>query len=183
MKKNILIGAGVLVLIFIIWVVYGLFIATPVSPPATASYSQGGLEITIDYSQPSKKGRLIFGEENEDALQPYGQYWRLGANAATEITFNQDVTFGGEPVKAGTYRMYAVPGEEAFEVILNSETNVFFGAAEPDPELDVVSVEAAVQQPPSEVETFTIDISSSDNGATITFSWDQTLFTVPVALQ
>lgn len=55
MKKKILMGAGILVLLFIIWVVYGLFFATPVSPPATVSYNEGGLEITIDYSQPSKK--------------------------------------------------------------------------------------------------------------------------------
>lgn len=182
MKKNILIGTGILVLIFIIWVVYGLFFATPVSPPATASFSQGGLEINVDYSQPSKKGRLIFGEEVDGALQPYGLYWRLGANAATEITFNQDVTFGGEPVEAGTYRMYAIPGETTFEVILNSETDVFFGAMEPDSELDVVAVDAPVKRPPSEVETFTIDISAADNGAMITFSWDQTQFTVPVAV-
>jgi hypothetical protein len=183
MKRNILIGAGIVLLIFIIWVVYGLFIATPVSPPATASFSQDGLEITIDYSQPSKKDRLIFGEESAGALQPYGQYWRLGANAPTEITFNQDVTFGGEPVPAGSYRLYAVPGADTFEVILNSETGGFFGAAEPDYELDVLTVQAPVQKTDSVVETFTIDIRSANNGATIAFSWDDVLFTVPVAVQ
>lgn len=183
MKRNILIGAGIIVLLFIIWVVYGLFIATPISPPATASYNQGGLEITVDYSQPSKKGRLIFGEESAGALQPYGQYWRLGANSATEITFNKDVSFGGEPVKAGTYRMYAVPGKNTFDLTLNSETDVFFGVAEPDHELDVVTVQAPVQQTDSMQETFTIAISTSDIGATISFSWDEILFSVPVALQ
>ncbi|WP_339926118.1 DUF2911 domain-containing protein [uncultured Cyclobacterium sp.] len=183
MKKNILIGVGVVFLLFVVWVVYGLFIATPASPPTTTSYSDGGLEITIDYSQPSKKGRLIFGEEADDALQPYGKYWRLGANAATEITFNKDVTFGGKPVKAGTYSMYAVPGANAFKVTLNSETNIFFGIAEPDHELDVVTVDAQVQSTASEVETFTIDVVTSENGATINYSWDQTLFTVPVTLQ
>jgi hypothetical protein len=183
MKKNILIGSGIIVLMFIIWVVYGLFFATPASPPATASYNQDGLEITVDYSQPSKKGRLIFGSAEDDALQPYGQYWRLGANAATEITFNTDVTFGGEPIAAGTYRMYAVPGADAFEVILNSETGVFFGAVEPDYDLDVVKVDAPVQQTTSVVETFTIGFNSTASGVTINFSWDDVLFTVPVAIQ
>ncbi len=181
--KKILIGIGAVVLLFILWVVYGLFIAAPVSPPATASYNQGGLEITIAYSQPSKKGRLIFGEEKDGALQPYGKYWRLGANAATEITFNKDVTFGGESVKAGTYSMYAVPGASSFKVTLNSETDKFFGVMEADHELDVVTVDAPVQTPDAEVETFTIGFSSSDSGATINFSWDQTMFTVPVAIQ
>lgn len=183
MKKKILIGIGVAFLLFIIWVVYGLFIATPVSPPATATYNEGGIEIVVAYSQPSKKGRLIFGEEAAGALQPYGQYWRLGANAATEITFNKDVIFGGEPIKAGSYRMYAVPSPNAFQVTLNSETSVFFGAAEPDNELDIATVDAPVQKPTAEVETFTIGFSATDTGVTINFSWDQTMFTIPVAIQ
>ena len=183
MKKKILIGIGVAFLLFIVWVVYGLFIATPASPPATASYNEGGLEIAVAYSQPSKKGRLIFGEEKDGALQPYGKYWRLGANAATEITFNKDVIFGGEPIKVGSYRMYTVPGPNAFKVTLNSETGVFFGAAEPDYELDIVTVDAPVKRPASEVETFIIGFSTTDTGVIINFSWDQTLFTVPVAIQ
>lgn len=183
MKKKILLGFGILVLFLIIWVVYGLFIATPVSPPASVSYNEDGLEMTIHYSQPSKKGRLIFGDEKDGALQPYGNYWRLGANAATEISFHKDVTFGGKPVNAGTYRMYAVPGPEVFEITLNSETDVFFGAAEPDYDLDVLTIEVPVQKPASEVETFTIDFSSTEEGATINFTWDQTMLQVPVALQ
>lgn len=183
MKKKIFIGIGVAFLLFVLWSVYGLFIATPVSPSATASYNEGGLEINVAYSQPSKKGRLIFGEEKDDALQPYGKYWRLGANAATEITFNKDVTFGGEPIKAGIYRMYAIPGANTFKVTLNSETDVFFGATEPDHEFDIVTIDAPVQKPASEVETFTIEFSTTDTGVTINFSWVQTLFTVPVVVQ
>lgn len=182
MKKKILLGIGVVFLLFVLWIVYGLLIATPVSPPTTATYNEGGLEISVDYSQPSKKGRLIFGEEKDGALQPYGKYWRLGANAATEIYFNKDVTFGGEPIKAGTYRMYAVPGPNTFKVTLNSEVDVFFGVAEPDPELDIVTVDTPVQKTASEVETFTIDFSGNNTDVTINFSWDQTLFTIPVTL-
>jgi hypothetical protein len=183
MKKKIFIGIGIVFLAFVLWVVYGLFIAAPVSPPTTAVYNEGGLEITVAYSQPSKKGRLIFGEEADGALQPYGKYWRLGANSATEITFNKDVTFGGQSIVAGTYRMYAVPGATAFKVTLNSETDVFFGVAEANPELDLVAVDAAVQTTGSTVETFTIDFSDAETGAIINFSWDQTIFSVPVALQ
>ncbi|WKK80693.2 DUF2911 domain-containing protein [Marivirga arenosa] len=183
MKKKILLGIGILFIVLIAYIVYALFIATPVSPPATVSFNEDGLEITIDYSQPSKKGRLIFGEESEQALQPYGKYWRLGANAATEITFNKDVNFGGKAVSAGTYRMYAIPGPEAFKVILNSETGVFFGAVEPDYELDVVAVNAPVEKSASIVEIFTIGFMPNDGGTTIHFSWDDVMFTVPVSVQ
>lgn len=183
MKRKILLGFGGLVLLFIIWIVYGLFFVPPVSPPATVSYNESGLEITIDYSQPSEKGRLIFGEESEQALQPYSKYWRLGANAATEISFNKNVNFGGKAVDAGSYRIYAIPGPDTFEITLNSETDVFFGAVEPDYDLDVLTIEVPVQQSNSPVETFTIGFSSTDKGANINFSWDQTMFQVPVKLQ
>ncbi|MDA0195554.1 MAG: DUF2911 domain-containing protein [Bacteroidetes bacterium] len=183
MLKKILIGLGVVVLIFVLWSVYGLFIATPASPPATTEYSNQGLEISVNYSRPYKKGRLIFGEEADDALQPYGVYWRLGANAATEITFNKDVLFAGKPVRAGSYRMYAVPGAQSFKVTLNSELDVFFGVAEPDPALDILTVDAPVTMQNTETEMFTININSSGNGAQIDFVWDKVLFSVPVTVQ
>ncbi len=69
-------------------------------PSKNASISDKGLDIKVTYGGPFKKGRLIFGEEKDKALQPYGKYWRLGANAATEITFSKNVTFGGKPVNA-----------------------------------------------------------------------------------
>ena len=183
MLKKILLGIGALVIIFVVYVVYSLFIATPVSPPDTVQFSNGGLEISVDYSRPYKKGRLIFGEESEGALQPYGQYWRLGANAATEITFNKDVLFAGQPVSAGSYRMYAIPGPESFKVILNSELDVFFAFGEADPELDILTVEAPVTRQSQETEQLTIQINNSGSGAQMDIIWDNLLFSIPIAVQ
>lgn len=183
MLKKIAIGIGAILLIFVIYVVYALFIATPVSPPDTVAFSSNGLEISVDYSRPYKKGRVIFGEESEEVLQPYGKYWRLGANAATEITFNQDVLFAGEPLSAGSYRMYAIPGAEVFKVILNSELDVFFAFGEPDPEMDVLTIDAPVTMQSQETEQFTIQINSTGTGAEINFLWDRVLFSVPISVQ
>jgi len=183
MIKKILIGLGVLLLLFVFYSVYVLFIATPKSPPGTAEYSDQELEITVSYSRPYKKGRLIFGEESEDALQPFGQYWRLGANAATEISLSKDVLFAGEPLSAGTYRMSAVPGPKAFKINLNSELDVFFGIGEPDPEMDVLSVDAPVTPQANETEMFTINFSSDSEAILMNFIWDKTLFSVPITVQ
>ena len=79
MLKKILFGLGAVLLLFILYVVYALFIAEPASPPDTAEYSNRDWKLAFDYSRPYKKGRLIFGAEADDALQPFGQYWRLGA--------------------------------------------------------------------------------------------------------
>lgn len=183
MLKKILMGIGALVLLFVLFVVYSLFIATPKSPPNTAGFNQDGLEIQIAYSQPHKNGRLIFGEESEGALQPFGKYWRLGANAATEITVNQDVLFAGQPLKAGTYRMYAVPGETSFKVTLNSEAGVFLAVRDPDPALDLFSVEAIVIMQTSVTEMFTINISEMEGGARVGFAWDTTHFSIPITVE
>lgn len=183
MKRKILIGLAIAFVLFVCWSLYGLFIAPPVSPYATATYDENELAIAITYSQPSKKGRVIFGTEAEGALQPYGQYWRLGANAATEITLSKDVTLAGDPIKAGTYRMYAVPGPKVFQITLNSEVGVFFGAGEPDHDLDLLTIYAPVTKPESTVETFTIEMQSTEGGADILFSWDQSQFTLPVSAQ
>ncbi|HEY5692031.1 MAG TPA: DUF2911 domain-containing protein [Cyclobacteriaceae bacterium] len=182
MRNKIFIGIAAVIVIFVGWSIYGLFFATPASPPDSASGSYGDLSINVNYSRPYKKGRLIFGEESAGALQPYGKYWRLGANAATEITFDKDVNFAGEPVKAGTYRMYAVPGATEFEISLNSEVGVFFGAAEPDYDLDVVKVNIPVQSIP-ETEQFTISFASDSTGAIMNLAWDKTLVVVPITLQ
>jgi len=183
MLKKILIGIGVLVLAFVLYSVYVLFIAAPASPPDVVSYSDKGLEISVEYSRPYKKDRLIFGSEADGALQPYGVYWRLGANAATEITFSKDVLFGGKSVKAGSYRMYAIPGKEAFEIRLNSELDVFFGVVEADPTKDIVSVMSPVAMKGDVTEQFTISFNTGETGILINFDWDTFTWSVPIVAQ
>ncbi|MEQ6118279.1 DUF2911 domain-containing protein [Reichenbachiella sp. MALMAid0571] len=183
MIKKIFIGIGVAVLLFVLFVVYSIFIATPASPPATVKHSAQGLEISVDYSRPYKKGRLIFGNESEGALQPYGKYWRLGANAATEVTFSKDVLFGGKPLQAGSYRLYAIPGADSFEVRVNSELDVFFAVSEADPELDLFSVTVPVVPQDKVTEMFTISFSNSDSDIMMDFVWDKIKFSIPISVQ
>lgn len=179
MLKKILIGLGVVVLGFVLFMVYVLATTRSHSPEAVATHSYDGLELSVKYCQPYKKGRVIFGEESEGALQPNGKYWRLGANDATEITFSADANFGGSPVSAGSYRMYAVPGADSWKVTLNSELGKF-GAFEPDYDLDVISVNVAPSTSNTEVEQFTIDFDSDSTGVMMNFNWDKTVVSIPI---
>lgn len=181
MMKKILIGVAVVLIAVVGYFGYGIMF--PKSPPTTTSFSDKGLDIKVTYSQPSKRGRVIFGEEKDGALQPYGKYWRLGANAATEITFSKDVTFAGETVGAGSYRMYAVPGATSFKVVLNSEVGVYIAAGEPDYTKDVLTVEIPVQDAPTETEKFTINFSSDSVGVKMDFVWDKIMVRVPITVQ
>lgn len=181
MLKKILIGVAVLLLAVIGFFGYGLLF--PKSPTTSTSFSSNGLDIKVNYSQPSKRGRLIFGEEKDGALQPYGKYWRLGANASTEITFSRNITFAGKPVNAGSYRMYAVPGPTSFQISLNSEVGVYFGVAEPDYSKDILKVDIPVSAAPSETEKFVIQFSDDSAGVNMDFVWDKILVRVPITIQ
>ncbi|MEK6782138.1 MAG: DUF2911 domain-containing protein [Bacteroidota bacterium] len=184
MKKKIFIGLTIVLVAVIALVAYETLIAAKKSPSRTTTFSDQGLDIKVVYCQPSKRGRLIFGEEAAGALQPYGKYWRLGANAATEITFNKNIHFAGKPVNAGSYKMYAVPGAASFQVFLNSELGVSMSAAsEPDHSLDVLSVEAPVQTQSNETEMFTINFWADSTGVKMDFVWDKTLFSIPITIQ
>src|SRR4051794_30089328 len=88
----------------------------PLSPPAKAEATLSGKKITIDYSAPSKRDRVIMG-----GLVPYGQVWRTGANAATTLTTEADLMIGSLHVPKGTYTLYSIPGEKEWTLIVNKQ--------------------------------------------------------------
>lgn len=178
----------VITLIILVIIGIGVYIAVrvigsrPLSPEQTVTYSHDGLDIKLVYCRPFKKGRLIFGETKDGALVPNGKYWRLGANGATEITLSKDVTFGGKPLKAGSYRMYAVPSASSWIISLNSELGKW-GFDEPDYSLDVVKTEAPVETIPSSTEQFTITFGDNASGVNMEIAWDKLHVQVPIQVQ
>jgi hypothetical protein len=138
------------------------------SPRVTAD----GKLAKVSYGQPSKRDREIFGK-----LVPYGEVWRTGANEATEITFKQDVQFGGKPVKAGTYALFTIPGEKEWTVILNSVTGQFGSFDyQKNKAKDVASVKVPVQKAKAPMEKFTIQVED----AALRLTWDTTSVSVPL---
>ncbi|GGA87345.1 DUF2911 domain-containing protein [Puia dinghuensis] len=128
-------------------------------------------DITITYGRPYKKGRDIFG-----ALVPYGKTYRCGADEPTKVTFAKDVTFGGKPVKAGTYSLFAVPEKDKWTVILNSNLTMWGTQHDQHADQDVLKVDVPVQSLSSPVEQWTM----TTNGHEITMAWDKTKVAVPV---
>lgn len=179
MLKKVLIGFGVLILVLIVAFVYLNYRNRTLSPPGLATFEKDGFKIEIPYSKPSKKGRLIFGSAEEGALLPDGVYWRLGANEATEVTFNQDVLFNGSEISAGTYWIYAIPGEHEFEISLNSELGKW-GAFEPDYALDVLKTKVPVVRSDASVEQFNIRFEESGEEVLIVFEWSDVKIKIPV---
>ncbi len=91
------------------------------SPPAvvTKTFAQSGLTLTIDYSQPSVKGRTI----GKDLEPKEGQVWRTGANEATTFEVSQDVVVGGKKLPKGKYALFSIAGKDSWTIILNKTWN------------------------------------------------------------
>lgn len=180
--NKLIIGFGAVLLVVIALVVFVDFEDVQESPKGTASLTVGDLSVSINYGRPSVRGRVIFGTSDDKALQPFGKYWRLGANEATEITFNKDVTFNGNSVKAGSYRVYAVPGADAFEIGLNSELGKW-GYDEPDYSKDLFKTPVAVKKLTTPVEQLTISMKESDGGVSIIMDWANVQLQIPIKAQ
>jgi hypothetical protein len=178
MSKKILLSVGVILVILIIGFFWMSSRNRSMSPSGTTSFTDGELTITVNYSRPSVRGRVIFGPEDSGALLPYGKYWRLGANEPTSIEFSQDVIFAGQSVPKGKYRMYTIPGEKEFTIVLNSEISAW-GYAEPDHSKDVVKVSVPVVTAESPTEQLTIEAGKSDE-LFVLIKWDNISISIPV---
>ena len=153
----------------------------PVSPKGEANFEADGLSLQVEYHRPYKKGRLIFGEEKDGALVPFGKYWRTGANAATTFETSNGISFNGQKLEPGKYRLYTVPGQDEWRVVLNSEGDKFFAISEPDYSKDVLTTSVKPEiKPKNIVEQFTIRFAKSEKGAEMNLVWDTTVLTIPI---
>jgi hypothetical protein len=91
------------------------------SPKASVSQTVGMTDLSVSYSRPSVKGRLIWGE-----LVPWDKPWRTGANQATTLTAGDDIMVEGKKLAAGTYSIVTIPGKDEWTVIFNSDTALWF---------------------------------------------------------
>lgn len=180
MKKKILIIIGVALIAIIALLTWFRAYTKTHSPAATATYALNGAKITINYCRPFKKGRLIFGDEASGALQPYGKYWRAGANEATYFETNKDLMINDQHLKAGKYSLYTYPGKDSWQIVINSEFDRW-GVPAPEPTKDVVKTNVPCVNDAEMMEQFLISFVERDSSAAnLILHWDQTKVTVPI---
>jgi hypothetical protein len=152
------------------------------SPEATETFSKNGFDLSVTYSGPSKKGRVIFGE-----LVPYDTVWRTGANEPTTFTTKTDIKIMNTKLPAGTYSFWTKPGPEKWTVIFNSEipdwgVTILSGGKETtrNPEKDVVQVDVLSKKLARPQERF--KIAFQDTGLLhLALSWDETIILIPIS--
>jgi hypothetical protein len=127
------------------------------SPPALAKETtSSGVTISIDYSQPSVKGRTIGTD-----LEPMpGKVWRTGANEATIFEVNKEVKVEGKALPTGKYGFFTIMNGDEWTIIFNKTWNQTgaFNYKEADDVLRV-KVKGGKANPFAEKMKFTINKS------------------------
>ncbi|MEO6831070.1 MAG: DUF2911 domain-containing protein [Chitinophagaceae bacterium] len=155
-------------------------IKTPApSPGETVKQAFGLGDITLDYSRPLARGRVIFGD-----LVPYNAIWRTGANSATKITFSDDVTFEGKAVKAGTYAFYTIPGKTSWEVMLTTDLVLGANVADYPASQEVIRVKVQPVHLDNMVESFTMNLDKvAATSAILQLSWEHTMVPINITTE
>ena len=134
------------------------------SPPAKVSETiASGAVVTIDYSQPSVKGRTI-GKD----LEPKGtEVWRTGANEATVFETSKAVSVNGQTLPAGKYSLFSIAGQDEWTIIFNKTWNQW-GAYDYKQAEDILRVKAKAVKASTFAEKFTIKLSKE---GTVNLLW------------
>ncbi len=94
----------------------------PKSQHATVTQLLGASQITIVYNRPSARGRTLFGK---GGVVAWGKVWCPGADTATTIALSRDMMVGGQPLAAGKYSIWAIPGTDEWTLIFSRAADVF----------------------------------------------------------
>ncbi|KGL62680.1 DUF2911 domain-containing protein [Polaribacter sp. Hel1_85] len=152
-----------------------------VSPMDAATYpthwKNSDKLVKVIYGRPQLKGRALSALAVADTKKGV---WRTGANEAPEVTFFKDILFAGKKVKAGTYTLFTIPGENEWTLILSSVRNVW-GHYTYDKNNDVLRVSGKVTESEKTIEAFSIAFDKNkDDIVTMFIGWGNTVVSVPL---
>ncbi|MDH5379864.1 MAG: DUF2911 domain-containing protein [Cyclobacteriaceae bacterium] len=175
-------------LLITLFIIPSLQVNAQIGLPVASSWGSvsstvGLTTIKIDYYRPKKKGRNIFGTEN--ALVPFGQLWRTGANSGTVVSFQDSITFGDKKVKGGEYLLFTKPGQDSWEVMLYDDLSLGGNVNGYKIANEVAKLSVKPNRLSETVETFTItisDISEDNTTANIQLMWENTSVKIPVTV-
>jgi TolA-binding protein len=130
------------------------------SPAASVGQTIGITDINITYHRPAVNKRKIWG-----GLVPFDTIWRTGANENTTISFSTPVKIEGQPLPAGTYGLFAIPGPSQWTMVFSKFTGDW-GGYNYDPAEDALRVTVTPQTTAESQERlyFTFDDVTNSSG-------------------
>ena len=133
------------------------------SPHVRTEWTIHGANISIEYGRPFVKGRAL------KEVAPYGAEWRTGSDQATTLKTDKPLKFGALTVPAGTYTIYTVPGETAWQLVISRKTGQW-GIPYPAGQ-DLGRAPMKAETLPAPVDQLTISADSTAAGATLRIAW------------
>ncbi len=147
------------------------------SAPARVEQRVGYTDMSVTYSRPNVRGRVVFGE-----LIPYGEVWRAGANEATLLRISRPVRIDSTEVAPGTYALYAIPGQKEWTLMVHADTT-HWGANGYDASRDVVRLTVPRQHLYDRVETLEYRwMNVRPDGADLVLEWEHSRVRLPIAV-
>jgi hypothetical protein len=156
----------------------------PASPAATESATIAGKAITITYNSPGVKGRAghIFGKDGLIGHDPTYPVWRAGANAATKLHTDADLTLGGLKIPRGDYTLWVdISDPDNWVLAVNKQTGQW--GTMYDKAQDLGRVKMAMSKPLAPVENlkYTIAALGGTTGK-LTLEWENHSASVLIAV-
>jgi DUF2911 family protein len=137
------------------------------SPTADTKTMLGGKAVTIEYNAPSARNRKV-----EGGLVPYGSVWRLGADSATTLTTDTDLTIGTLKVPKGVYTLYILASEGGWKLIVNKQTGQW--GTEYSEKQDLGRVDLKLTKLSQPAETLKITLKGSGSAGSLEITWGGT---------
>jgi hypothetical protein len=141
------------------------------SPHVRTEWSVDGATVSIEYGRPFVKNRPV------STVAPNGKVWRAGADEATTFKTDKPLKFGTLSVPAGTYTLYAVPGEAEWQLVINKQTGQW--GTEYSQAQDLGRVAMKVGKASNAAEQLTWAIDDTPKGATLRLDWGTTSVSAP----
>ena len=136
--------------------------------------------LKVCYGSPRMRGREIMG-----GLVPFDRAWRLGANEATSIHLPAAGEIAGIPVAAGSYSLFAIPGPETWDIVVNGTARRWglpISAEVRGDDIGAATLEVGQAEAPVENLRMTLSRAAPDR-ADLVIEWETTRVVVPISLE
>jgi hypothetical protein len=105
-------------------------------------------KISIAYGQPHARGRNVFG-----TVVPWDSVWRTGANAATQLSTDLDITIGSTFIPRGIYSLFTLPTRQGWKLIVSKQ--LLGWGTEYDPAQDLARIDLRSRNLAEPIESLT----------------------------
>ncbi len=161
------------------------------SQKASVMQTIGTTEVSITYSRPAVKGRVIYGDWPTEAkgeatlddsrvrpkdapIVPWGHIWRAGANEATLFVVTDDVLVNGQLLAAGKYSFHLLPAKDGDWTIIFNKDDGQWGSFAHDPKKDALRVKTKAETTTDSSELLTFGITPvTATSARVSLRWEK----------